>query len=52
MRTRISDDQVAEKFRVQSALVVGDDAMQVLLDICWKTPELQDVAEVARASAT
>lgn len=46
----LTDDQVTEKFRVQSALVIGDAATARLLDVAWKTADLADVAEVARVS--
>lgn len=47
----LTDEQVTEKFRVQSSLVIGDAATQKLLDISWNTAELDDVAEVARVSS-
>ncbi|WP_341214327.1 MmgE/PrpD family protein [uncultured Limimaricola sp.] len=47
----LSDEQVTEKFRVQSALVIGEAATDRLLDIAWKSADLDDVAEVARVSS-
>ncbi|MBN9672074.1 MmgE/PrpD family protein [Labrenzia aggregata] len=47
----LTDDQVTEKFRAQSALVIGEEATQKLLDVSWSTPELDDVADVARTSS-
>lgn len=48
----LSDAQVTEKFRVQSALVIGEAATMKLLDIAWKAAELDDISEVARVSTT
>jgi 2-methylcitrate dehydratase PrpD len=47
----LSDDQINGKFTVQSAMVIGQEATQRLLDIAWKTPLLSDVSDVARMSA-
>lgn len=47
----LTDAQVDSKFSVQSALVIGDAATDALLALAWSTPQLPDVAEVARQSA-
>ncbi|WP_353475071.1 MmgE/PrpD family protein [Salipiger sp. H15] len=47
----LTDAQLTEKFRVQSALVVGEERTAQLLDMAWRTGELADVAELARLSA-
>lgn len=47
----LTDEQVAQKFRVQSALVIGDAATDALLDLSWKAATLQDVTDIARLSA-
>ena len=46
----LSDEQLSSKFRVQSALVIGEPATDKLLDLSWKAAELEDVADVARLS--
>lgn len=46
----LTDAQIDTKFRTQSALVIGAAATDALLALAWKTPELADVAEVARQS--
>ena len=46
----LTDAQIDAKFRTQSALVIGQVATDALLAMCWKTPTLADVADVARAS--
>ncbi|CCF18425.1 conserved protein of unknown function [Pseudorhizobium banfieldiae] len=46
----LTDAQIDHKFKVQSALVVGDGVTQALLDVAWKLEELKDAAEVARVS--
>lgn len=47
----LSDDQVSDKFSVQSALVIGEEATAKLLAVSWKAAELDDIAEVARVSS-
>jgi 2-methylcitrate dehydratase PrpD len=46
----LTDEQIDHKFSVQSGLVIGRDATEELLATAWKTADLDDVAEVARAS--
>jgi 2-methylcitrate dehydratase PrpD len=46
----LTDDQVNDKFTTQSALVIGNAATAALLEAAWKTPEMDDVAQVARVS--
>lgn len=46
----LTDEQISEKFRIQSELVIGEDATQKLLDICWASAALTRVDEIARAS--
>lgn len=48
----LTDEQIDRKFSDQSALVIGDEQTAKLLDIAWKTAELDDVGEIARVSAT
>lgn len=48
----LTDAQVDTKFRTQSALVIGEEAAEALLMVAWATPDLADVGEVARKSAT
>lgn len=47
----LTDAQVDAKFRVQAALVIGDNATEALLTLAWATPDLADVGDVARKSA-
>ena len=47
----LTNDQIDNKFIVQSALVIGEDASKALLDIAWKTASLEDVGDVARMSS-
>lgn len=47
----LTDAQVDTKFRTQSALVIGKEATEALLALAWTTPDLTDVAQVARQSA-
>jgi 2-methylcitrate dehydratase PrpD len=46
----LTDAQIDTKFRVQSALVVGDKVTEALMVKAWQTESLADVADVARAS--
>lgn len=47
----LTDEQIDQKFTVQSALVIGEAATERLLRMAWQTPELANVAEVARCSS-
>lgn len=47
----LSDEQLEEKFRRQSALVLGEDRTETLIKTAWAIAELDDAAEVARVSA-
>jgi 2-methylcitrate dehydratase PrpD len=46
----LTNNQIDNKFIVQSALVIGEDASKALLDIAWKTASLENVGDVARMS--
>jgi hypothetical protein len=47
----LTNDQIDNKFIVQSALVIGEEPARALLDIAWKTASLADVGDVARMSS-
>jgi 2-methylcitrate dehydratase PrpD len=47
----LTNDQIDNKFIVQSALVIGEEPATALLDIAWKTASLADVGDVARMSS-
>lgn len=47
----LSDEQINRKFTVQSALVIGEVPTERLLHLAWRTPELPDVADIARCSS-
>ncbi|MEA5160241.1 MmgE/PrpD family protein [Cereibacter johrii] len=44
----LSDAEIEHKFRVQSGLVIGDEAAARLLDLAWRLESLADSGEVAR----
>lgn len=46
----LTDAQISDKFRVQSALVIGEKTTAKLLDLSWRTAELADVSDIARVS--
>ena len=46
----LTDAQIDAKFRTQSAFVIGEAATDRLLALCWTTPQLTDVADIARKS--
>jgi 2-methylcitrate dehydratase PrpD len=47
----LTDEQVTQKFRVQSALVIGEEATDALIELSWKAATLDDIGDVARKSA-
>lgn len=47
----LTDAQIDHKFTVQSALVIGKAATERLLRMAWQTPNLADVADLARCSS-
>ncbi|PZX41225.1 2-methylcitrate dehydratase PrpD [Roseinatronobacter thiooxidans] len=47
----LTDAQIDHKFTVQSALVIGEAATEKLLQLAWRSPELSDIAEIARCSS-
>ncbi|MFT4784272.1 MAG: 2-methylcitrate dehydratase PrpD [Paracoccaceae bacterium] len=46
----LSNDQLNTKFLDQAALVIGQDAAEALLELSWRTADLDDIAEVSRKS--
>lgn len=46
----LSDQQVSEKFTDQSALVIGRESAEKLLEISWGLEALKDTSAVAKAS--
>lgn len=47
----LTDAQIDHKFKVQSALVIGEAATDKLLALAWRSPELNDIAAVARCAS-
>ncbi|KXF74884.1 2-methylcitrate dehydratase [Paramesorhizobium deserti] len=47
----LSDEELDRKFRVQSALVIGEARTEALLQTSWRLESLAESCEVARASA-
>lgn len=50
MEKPLSDAQINDKFRGQSAAVIGDARCDALLDMAWQLEGLSSVAEIADAS--
>jgi 2-methylcitrate dehydratase PrpD len=46
----LSDDQLNTKFLDQATLVIGQEAANALLDLSWRTTDLDDVAVVSHSS--
>lgn len=47
----LSDEQIDQKFTVQSAMVISATATARLLDAAWQTAELDDVSQIAALSS-
>lgn len=47
----LTDEQIDNKFTVQSSLVIGKAATEQLLRMAWDSPQLTDVSELARCSS-
>jgi 2-methylcitrate dehydratase PrpD len=47
----LTDAQIDHKFTVQSALVIGEAATKKLLQLAWRSAELDDIADVARCAS-
>ncbi|WP_265502595.1 MmgE/PrpD family protein [Paracoccus beibuensis] len=47
----LTDEQIDDKFTVQSALVIGEAATEQLLRMAWETPRSADISEIARCSS-
>lgn len=46
----MSDDDLSEKFRGQTALAISSESAARLLQACWHADQLTDVAEIVRQS--
>ena len=47
----LTDAQIDHKFKVQSAFVIGEAATEKLLQLAWRSAELDDIADVARCAS-
>jgi 2-methylcitrate dehydratase PrpD len=46
----LTDRQLDEKFRDQAVLVLRADAVETIIQLCWKIDELDDVGQLVRTS--
>ena len=46
----LTSEAIDRKFIGQSQTVIGNEAATLLLALAWKTPELEDMSAIAKAS--
>jgi 2-methylcitrate dehydratase PrpD len=50
LKRPLTDEQLSAKFRDQATLVLSEEQAERALELCWRIDELDDAAEVVRAT--